>query len=100
MNTNNFSVEERFLMIQALNERIIESYEEEKLIETKTSLKKYLLPVNKTLTKLTQNDKKLSKKERSSLNGCLNVLKDKVSIEDRKILINCMRELELKKNKT
>lgn len=86
MNTNTFTPQERFLMIQALNHTIIENYSQRLLFEKKKNFNKYVKPLNSALEKLTKEDEKLIKYERSILRGYLNSMENEVSIEDGQYL--------------
>ena len=93
MNTNAFTPQERFLMIQALNHRVITNYGEKLLFEKKRTFNKYVKPVNSALQKLTKENQKLVKYERSILSGCINTMENQVSDDEWKILLDCRKRL-------
>lgn len=93
MQTNNFTADERFLLIQALNHRIINNYDEHQLFENKSRIKKFVIPVSQALNKLTQTDQKLNKNETTILLGCINEMIAISTIEERNILLDCRKKI-------
>ncbi len=97
MNTNQFTTEERFLMIRSINFRILNNYDHiPEWFENQKIFNKAIKPNHTILDKICQQDVKLTRIECVTLKGCLNDYKPHVSFEELDLLRKCLKKIKIK----
>jgi len=96
MNTDSFSPQEKLLIIQTLNHRLIHNYDSKPLFEKKRNFNNTVKPVHTVIDKLTNQDQKLTKSECLILRGSIFEMKTIVSPEKWEVLNECYKRLSTK----